>query len=161
VYIEKYCHDDCRFVYIFQCARILRSTAGGQRWHSTIIFLLHMWTMMMMTISIIHIYWTFIADTHTFHMFVSFLLKLSKWVITVGIRTYVWIFVDDTADFLYTWLHRWSICLFFSKESFRISGFTQREWILYINVNKNKSRWKSIDTYTTKHLHSIHDYSIC
>ncbi len=35
------------------------------------------------------------------------------------------------------------LCCFFK----RISGYTQREWILCTDINKNKSRWKSIDTY--------------
>jgi len=103
---------------------------------------------------------SYILNIYRWHAHIShvfFLLNLSKWVIIVGIRTYVWNFVHGTADFLYAWLHRWSICLsiylsifffIFSKESLRISGYTQREWILCININKNKSRWKSIDTYT-------------
>jgi hypothetical protein len=88
---------------------------------------------------------------HVSHVF--FLLNLSEWVIIVGNRTYVWKFVYGTADFLYAWLHRRSICLcifryfFFQKELVRISGYSQREWILCRNINKNKSRWKSIDTY--------------
>ncbi len=117
---------------------------------------------------------SYILNIYRWHAHIShvfFLLNLSKWVIIVGIRTYVWNFVHGTADFLYAWLHRWSICLslFFSKESLRISGYVHREWILYININKNKSRWKLIDTYiyiyiythTFNHLRSIRDYIIC
>lgn len=44
---------------------IRRSTAGGQRWHFTIIFLLHMWMTMMM-ISIIQTWWIFFNDTHIY-----------------------------------------------------------------------------------------------
>ncbi len=55
------------------------------------------------------------------------------------------------------------LCCFFK----RISGYTQREWILCTDINKNKSRWKSIDTYiyifmhTLSHLRCILDYFIC
>lgn len=74
-----------------------------------------------------------------------------------------------TADFLYAWLHRWSSCLslsffvFFPKNDWEFPALVRREWILYRNLNKNKSRWKSIDTcrHTSSHLHSIHDCIIC
>jgi len=94
---------------------------------------------------------SYILNIYRWHAHIShvtFLSKLTKWVITVGIRTYVWNFVHGTADFLYAWLHRWSINLFIFVVFFkRISGYTQREWILSTDINKNKSRWKSIDTY--------------
>jgi len=66
---------------------------------------------------------SYILNIYRWHAHIShvtFLSKLTKWVITVGIRTYVWNFVHGTADFLYAWLHRWSINLsifvVFSKE---------------------------------------------
>ncbi len=59
---------------------------------------------------ILNIYrWHAHAHAHISHVF--FLLNHSEWVIIVGIQTYVWNFAYGTADFLYAWLHRWSICL--------------------------------------------------
>ncbi len=177
MYRGRYYHDYYRFVYFF--FSICTSTTFNS-WRSTMALHHHF--------SSSHVddddvdddddddqHHSYILNIYRWHAHIShvfFLLNLSEWVIIVGIRTYVWNFVHGTADFLYAWLHRWSICLsidlsifffIFSKESLRISGYTQREWILCININKNKSRWKSIDTYTHifSHLRSIRDYIIC
>ena len=79
---------------VFLFARTSRWPAGGQWWHSTVICLLfRIWTMI-----ISHRHWAFLSlsrsHTHPVHMF----LRLSEWVVTVGVRTYVW-------NFVYAWLH--------------------------------------------------------
>lgn len=45
-----------------------------------------------------------ISQWHAHISHVFFLLNLSKWVIIVGIQTYVWNFVHNTADFLFSML---------------------------------------------------------
>ena len=149
-------HQCLSYISVFLQTRC--STAGGQWWHSTtielIFLLIRMWTLMMMlmmTISIIHLYWTFIADMHIFCMFL-FLLILSGWVVTVGVRAYVWNFLHGATDFFYAWLHLRSIyssIIFrsfsllkfsFSKAWSRISGFIQRVWILHIELCKQKQK---------------------
>lgn len=146
--------------------RILYSTAGGQWWHSTIIFLLRMSTtmmillMMMMRISFIHSY-IYILNIYRWHAHIShvpfFLLKWFKWVITVGIWTYVWNFVHYSADFLYAWLHSrlivsihiYFFVLFLLKQnSLEYPALLKEsESFVCININKNKNRWILVDRY--------------
>lgn len=109
-----------------------RSTAGGQRWHFTIIFLLHMWTttmmLLMMMISIIHTGRIFFNDTHIYisifwvshnscnsNICAKFRLR-DSWLPYVCLITS---FINLSISFF-----------LFQKDSLRISGDSQKwEWI--------------------------------
>lgn len=110
--------------------------------------------------SFIHIY-IYILNIYRWHAHIShvpfFLLKWFKWVITVGIWTYVWNFVHYSADFLYAWLHSrlivsihiYFFVLFLLKQnSLEYPALLKEsESFVCININKNKNRWILVDRY--------------